>query len=90
MGDLAKGLVTSLLGTTLTQTNAVTTPSSSAVKPEQVSAGTLALFDTGLAQMDRKDFEGAVETFKKVLTQTPGFAPAERNIRTSLEKLSMQ
>jgi hypothetical protein len=90
MADLAKGLVASLFGNALTQANVLATPTSSSVTTKKVSAGTLALFDTGLAQMDRKDFEGAVDTFKKVLAQAPGFAPAERNIRTSLEKLSTQ
>jgi hypothetical protein len=101
MGDLAKDLVTSLLGAALAQASA-NTKTTGAAKPGQVAPAaataspaipqstTLALFDTGLAQMDRKDFEGAVETFKKVLTQAPGFAPAERNIRTALEKLSTQ
>lgn len=89
MGDLAKGLAASLFGATLTQANPIT-QGASTLQPQPVSASTLALFDSGLAQMDRKDFEAAVETFKKVLTQTPGFAPAERNIRTSLEKLSTQ
>jgi curli biogenesis system outer membrane secretion channel CsgG len=90
MGNLAKGLANSLFGAAVAQSNVATNPGDSAIKTVPLSAATMALFDTGLAQMDRKDFEGAVETFKKVLMQTPGFAPAERNIRTSLEKLSTQ
>lgn len=91
MGKLAKDLATSLLGVALGQSGSPTpTSASTAVKPAQVSSSTLALFDTGLAQMDRQDFEAAIHTFKKVLTQAPGFAPAERNIRTALEKLSAQ
>jgi Curli production assembly/transport component CsgG len=64
--------------------------SSTIIPTTATTTTTLALFDTGLAQMDRKDFEGAIETFKTVLAQAPGFAPAERNIRTALEKLSTQ
>jgi hypothetical protein len=93
MGALAKDLATSLLGAALTQAQADAGSKSSAMAAAgstPASASTLALFDSGLAQMDRKDFEGAVETFKKVLAQAPAFAPAERNIRTSLEKLSTQ
>lgn len=86
MGALAKDLVTSLLGAALAQ-GGKPADSAGAVT---AGAATLALFDTGLAQMDRKDFEGAIETFKRVLTQAPGFAPAERNIRIALEKLSTQ
>lgn len=82
MGALAKDLVKTLLGTALADASPTRTPTP--------PANTLALFDVGLAQMDRKDFEGAVDTFKRVLTQAPGFAPAERNIRTALEKLSTQ
>ena len=86
MGALAKNLVTSLLGAAFEQS------AKPAATASTVPAGatSLALFDIGLAQMDRKDFEGAIETFKRVLTQAPGFAPAERNIRTALEKLSTQ
>ena len=82
MGPLAHDLASSLLGAALTK--------SPNVDALQANASTLALFDTGLAQMDRQDYEAAIATFKKVLTLSPGFAPAERTIRTALEKLSTQ
>jgi hypothetical protein len=93
MGALAKDLAASLFGAALTQaqTDAGTQSFEHAFSTStSASTSTLALFDKGLAEMDRKDFEGALETFKKVLIQAPAFAPAERNIRTSLEKLSTQ
>jgi TolB-like protein len=47
-----------------------------------------ALYESGLRQMDEKQFEAAVETFKQLLGQHPGFAPAERQIGLALERLA--
>jgi len=93
MDTLARDLVTKLLGAAMTHSQAEAgknVSGSDSRQATQASASTLILFDAGLAQMDRKNFEGAIETFKEVLTKAPSFAPAERNIRTALEKLSTQ
>ena len=47
-----------------------------------------ALYETGLRQMDDKQFATAVDTFKQLLVQHPGFAPAERQIGLALERLA--
>ncbi len=47
-----------------------------------------ALYENGLRQMDEKHFEAAIETFKLLLGQYPGFAPAERQIGLALERLA--
>lgn len=86
MSGLAKDLMSNLLGAALAQSG----KPAGGGGPVPTGASTLALFDTGLAKMDLKDFEGAIETFKQVLTQAPGFVPAERNIRIALTKLSTQ
>jgi curli biogenesis system outer membrane secretion channel CsgG len=51
---------------------------------------TLALFDDGLALMDRKDFTAAIEVFKKIILADPGFTAAERQIQLALDKLTRQ
>lgn len=46
------------------------------------------LYESGLRQMDEKRFDAAIETFKELLAQHPGFAPAERQIGLALERLA--
>lgn len=45
-------------------------------------------YATGLRQMDEKQFDAAIDTFKQLLGQYPGFAPAERQIGLALERLA--
>lgn len=47
-----------------------------------------AAYDSGLRQMDEKHYEAAIETFKQLLGQHPGFTPAERQITLALERLA--
>ncbi|OIN90797.1 MAG: hypothetical protein AUJ20_13390 [Comamonadaceae bacterium CG1_02_60_18] len=81
MAVAARALVTQMgYGKTGGQTGTLT----------QVSAGTLTLFDQGLALMDRQDFAAAIEVFKKILTGDAEFKPAERQLRMALDKLTRQ
>lgn len=45
-------------------------------------------YETGLRQMDGKQYDAAIDTFKQLLGQYPGFAPAERQIVLALERLA--
>lgn len=79
MVDVARALATSIgLGKTTAQDN---------VSPK-TSPATLMLFDQGLALMDLQNFAAAIDVFKKLLSNSPGFAPAERQLQISLEKLT--
>lgn len=53
-----------------------------------VSPEIWAAYDAGLRQMDEKRYDLAIETFKRVLTLNPRFAPAERQIALALERLA--
>lgn len=44
------------------------------------------LFNQGLASMDRKAFDEAVEAFRQLLGRYPDFSPAERQLVTALER----
>ncbi|MEW5788362.1 MAG: CsgG/HfaB family protein [Pseudomonadota bacterium] len=45
-------------------------------------------YEAGLRQMDDKQFDTAIDTFKQLLAQHPGFSPAERQIGLALERLA--
>ncbi len=47
-------------------------------------------FNQGLAQMDHKDYAGAIETFSAILAVSPNFSAAERQIKLALDQLSRQ
>jgi len=81
MAQLAQGLVRQLGYDTASIKDPATSPTSPA---------TLALFDQGLACMDRKDFETAIELFKKALASDRDFKPAERQLQIALDHLTRQ
>jgi len=82
MAHVAQGLVRHLgYNTTSSQKGPATTP---------VSRAALALFDQGLASMDRKDFDTAIDLFKKALATDPDFKPAERQLQIALDHLTRQ
>jgi hypothetical protein len=49
-----------------------------------------AQYDQGLAQMDAKRFDQAVDIFKAILTKNGEFAPAQRQLVLALERLARQ
>ncbi len=51
-------------------------------------AGAWMTYESGLRQMDDKQYDAAIETFKQLLGQYPGFTPAERQIGLALERLA--
>jgi curli biogenesis system outer membrane secretion channel CsgG len=65
------------------------------VKLEQPAAASTdatvwAQYDQGLAQMDAKRFDQAVDIFKGILTRNGDFAPAQRQLVLALERLARQ
>lgn len=60
------------------------------IQSPNANPATLMLFDQGLAMMDLKDFVSAIDVFKKILTLSAGFTPAERQLQIALEKLTRQ
>lgn len=64
--------------------------SSENIHSPNANPATLMVFDQGLALMDQKDFLAAIDVFKRILTSSAGFAPAERQLQIALEKLTRQ
>jgi hypothetical protein len=57
---------------------------------KSANPATLQMFDTGLALMDQKNFDAALEVFKKIISTDPGFTPAERQLKIVLDRLTRQ
>lgn len=81
MEDVARTLATSI-GHGKTNSGNIHSPNA--------TPATLMLFDQGLALMDQKAFIAAIDVFKKILTNSAGFAPAERQLQIALENLTRQ
>lgn len=63
----------------------IATPAHAASDP-----GIWAVYDQGLALMDARRFDAAIDTFKSILTKNGDFAPAQRQLVLALERLARQ